>query len=40
MEENKSTDPQFDKETPIERFGLWLAAWSENGSLMHGYLPF
>ncbi len=29
MEENKSTDPQFDKETPIERFGLWLAAWSE-----------
>jgi len=29
MEENKSTDPQFHKETPIERFGLWLAAWSE-----------
>ena len=29
MEEKKSTDTQLYKETAIERFGLWLAAWSE-----------
>jgi short-chain fatty acids transporter len=29
MEEKKSADPQLHKETSLERFGLWLAAWSE-----------
>jgi len=29
MEQKRSADPQVRKETSLERFGLWLAAWSE-----------